>query len=806
MLAHIRQGAPPSAIKSMLSTLQKAVHHVKTAYGVSERHYGGATCDVPLQGMGQGNGDGPAGWAAVSAPLIQLMVREGFGFSVSTALSNTPIKFACYSFVDDTDLPQTAPDVNTSGLDTLPTIQAGVDMWEGGLRATGGALVPSKSHWYLIDFKWQNNKWQYLTKEEASAELSIRDADGVRHNLRRCDPSELNETLGIHIAMDGNWKDEIEYLHAKATKFQALIRAGFLTRNKAWYSINATIMKTLEYPMIATSISHADWEFIMKPILKAGLPASGFARTIPRKIVYGPEQYLALGIKHPYILQGLYHLCVCLEQSRLPTITSDLLTCTIENLKLESGLPGSPFDHPFETFSPCITISWIRNLWAFLDAYPVTLRDNTASLFLQREHDIFLMQTFVHHGYRKQDLVFLNQCRMFLSATTLTDISTADGQFIIADAWEGKRYHHASPFNWPRQPPTLSRSHWTLWKQALSKFVLQTEHNRRLRSPLGDWTRLSTWTWFFSPSESRLYHRDSSDKWTSFRKMPSPARRLQSLRFEPTNSLDVTPPRDLLTATTSPRGRFTRLLSTGPMPLISEPIHHQPPSSLSAAICARDPDDRWAIDEWSCNDGGSALARAISEGIAIAVSDGSFMDSHTIGTSAFLLEPDEPTPTNRFIGVNFIPGSPKEQSAYRSKLGGASGIIAAVESIVAKYQLQSGSITIGLDGEQAMWNASDQDDFLDPKQACFDMLSDIHAKTQKSVITYHWRWVEGHQIDKGGMDFAHLDRWGQLNHKADRLAKAYALACTSRHIGLMSPKHSPTKDGGAISMGTNWLT
>jgi hypothetical protein len=42
--------------------------------------------------------------------------------------------------------------------------------------------------------------------------------------------------------MDGNWKNEIEYLQSKATKFQALIHAGFLSRNEAWYSINATIM------------------------------------------------------------------------------------------------------------------------------------------------------------------------------------------------------------------------------------------------------------------------------------------------------------------------------------------------------------------------------------------------------------------------------------------------------------------------------------------------------------------------------------------------------------------------------------
>jgi hypothetical protein len=214
----------------MFTTLQKAVHHVKTAYGVSDQHYGGESRAVPLQGMGQGNGDGPAGgWAAVSAILIELMVQEDFGVSIQNSISSHQTRFACYSFVDDTDLPQTTIDVNTSGLDTLPTIQKGVDMWEGGLRATGGALVPEKSHRYLIDFVWSNDQWHYITKTQVPADLTIRDAEGTRHVLHRCNPHESNETLGIHIAMDGNWTDEIEYLHSKATKFQALIRAGFLT-------------------------------------------------------------------------------------------------------------------------------------------------------------------------------------------------------------------------------------------------------------------------------------------------------------------------------------------------------------------------------------------------------------------------------------------------------------------------------------------------------------------------------------------------------------------------------------------------
>jgi hypothetical protein len=142
----------------------------------------------------------------------------------------------------------------------------------------------------------------------------------------------------------------------------------------------------------------------------------------------------------------------------------------------------------------------------------------------------------------------------------------------------------------------------------------------------------------------------------------------------------------------------------------------------------------------------------------------------------FSIEDETKDPQTQFTGVNFIPGLPTDQSAYRSELGGASGIIAVIESIVEVFGLQSGTITIGLDGEQAMWNAPNTDNFFNLKQPSFNMLSDIHANTRNSVITYHWKWVKGHQLNQG-ISYSQMDQWGQLNHEADQLDKAYALAC-----------------------------
>jgi hypothetical protein len=55
----------------MFQCLQKAEHKIRTAYGDSSTTYS-STCQVLLQGSGQGNGCGPATYVAISAIIKAL--------------------------------------------------------------------------------------------------------------------------------------------------------------------------------------------------------------------------------------------------------------------------------------------------------------------------------------------------------------------------------------------------------------------------------------------------------------------------------------------------------------------------------------------------------------------------------------------------------------------------------------------------------------------------------------------------------------------------------------------------------------
>jgi hypothetical protein len=85
-----------------------------------------------------------------------MMKAMGFGLHLVCALSLTAIHLVCCIFVDDADVIHTR-DVNTMGKQLCPEMQDTVDHWEGGLCATGGAIEPWKSYWYLIDWEWRSD-------------------------------------------------------------------------------------------------------------------------------------------------------------------------------------------------------------------------------------------------------------------------------------------------------------------------------------------------------------------------------------------------------------------------------------------------------------------------------------------------------------------------------------------------------------------------------------------------------------------------------------------------------------------------
>ena len=90
---------------------------------------------------------------------------------------------------------------------------------------------------------------------------------GQRKVLTRHEPSVGKETLGVVQAMDGNNRDEILHIRKKDETFAESMRTGYLSKTDAWFTLTATIMTTMKYPMAVTTLTEPEWEDVIVPIL-----------------------------------------------------------------------------------------------------------------------------------------------------------------------------------------------------------------------------------------------------------------------------------------------------------------------------------------------------------------------------------------------------------------------------------------------------------------------------------------------------------------------------------------------------------
>lgn len=331
-MAMQRNGVPKSAVECLFTTLQNATHKVRTRYGDSATYYGSTNWSTYMHGIGQGNGAGPAIWAVLSTPILTMLRKQGFGCEFMSPISCKTFSFVGYSFVDDTDLIQSNPSVS-SYIDFLHSLQMSLDTWEGGLKATCGAIVPEKTFWHLIDFTLPPGSWKYKLIKDCLGSLFVNDIYGHRKEIRRFEVSHAETTLGVDLAPDGNTRQQAKKMKTAAVKWADGMRTGRISPSKSWLAI--TSAKTpYTYPLSATNLSKQQCEDIMPPILMNGLPALGICHFFSRKLVFAPIKYMGLGIQHLYTIQEIARLKDMINHTYKSTTTGDLYQTSLELLFL----------------------------------------------------------------------------------------------------------------------------------------------------------------------------------------------------------------------------------------------------------------------------------------------------------------------------------------------------------------------------------------------------------------------------------------------------------------------------------------
>jgi hypothetical protein len=279
-------------------------HHIRTNFGDSAFTMSSEGTLIPFQGVLQGNGASPATWVIVSTVLLDMLRAKGNGGHFTTAISNRRSHSVGYAFVDDTDLIQyNSRDKAMTVDETMQHMQETIDRWEGGLKATGGAIVPDKSFVYPIVFEFdEQGRWSYQSTADVDFEFSVCDHNDNQHPLRQLEAHDGQCTLGVHLSPDGNNRDAFNYLMHKSEEWKELITTGHLQRTEAWHALESTILKTLQYPLPALTLTETECNKIIRPVLDAGLNKSSICKTFPKAVIHGPKEEGGLDITHLYTI------------------------------------------------------------------------------------------------------------------------------------------------------------------------------------------------------------------------------------------------------------------------------------------------------------------------------------------------------------------------------------------------------------------------------------------------------------------------------------------------------------------------
>jgi len=322
---------------------------------------------------------------------------------------------------------------------------------------SSGALVPEKSCWYSINFKWKSGKWNYMPKKMETKPLMMTDHQGQQQPLLQLHTSKTRWMLGVYLAPDGNNWLQQKVLLKKTWTWAANTWAAHLDRTAAWLNITMTLIWQVCYVLPATTLSANQCEWIMTPCLTAGMVAAGYNWSFPWAIIHAPNKYYGLNLMDMHTEQGIQHILVILQYGHsLDDLTRQLIRESLETMIVELGGLGNPFTNDYNKMHQLTMNTWMKMVWKFQHQHNIWIEMDLPKLETSRVNDRFLIPSFIQSGLTGSALSRINRCWIYLHVMTLVDICDSTGVYILPAMWAGQpNQPFTTGYNWPNQgwPP-----------------------------------------------------------------------------------------------------------------------------------------------------------------------------------------------------------------------------------------------------------------------------------------------------------------------------------------------------------------
>ena len=238
------------------------------------------------------------------------------------------------------------------------------------------------------------------------------------------------------------------------------------------------------------------------------------------------------------------HITQFIKYYRSNNSIGQLLRITLRWIRHVAGLSICPLQNPTKTYHH-IPDPWFNTTIRFLCECRANIETNDYTHSHSRKDDSHLMDDFFLFNPTRLETIHLNQCRLFLRATTLSDIATTDGHTILRSCWDGNSCLN-SDLLWPIQQKPSGKA-WRTWRSYITKCYLSDDdssHVKRtdltLQTPLGPWLpthhQLTQREFYINPTTYTIYRRHHNTLLT-YRPVRTTRTLLELLHTGQTNTL-----------------------------------------------------------------------------------------------------------------------------------------------------------------------------------------------------------------------------------------------------------------------------
>ena len=788
-------GMPREAQRFFFRILRQMEYTVTTAHGQSKITYkANEDPDELGQGVIQGGGASGPNYASQQHPVLKA-VEKNCTPAVFRHASKAKKRFKRWvtGFADDMSLLLNAFGIiSTQNESRLPilrrlrdTLQTNVARYEEYFAHAGGALNLRKCFYYLFNFEWTGSKWQYqlncnMQIDPIQITPTTLDNSGVPHTMEWLEANDARRTLGSFVAPDGSSSKQLEILHGHLKEWKkALQNINSANLQAKWISFKNVFSAKIMYPMIGHNFSEDDLHPIQQQVDKELLHILGLNEHFPRAVLRAPLKYGGMGCATFHAQHVIDKVILFLHHIRERKQIAEALLALMSTTQLECGMDTPFFTLPATTWYPMVTPTWPAHIWSECQPRGIEIQFEQDLLWLpkaQREHDICIMKAAAQH-YEGKQLEMINQCRVALQVTFLSDIVSVDGRRVLLAYHSGKGHEEVgrrTRLNWP-PIGQLPRRHWALWREFLDGWI---GTSLRLETPLGDWyseTEVLTSISFF------LYQRRlifiTSDTQQEFLPFDHRSRTRFSNQSHP---LDVNDRGIVLHAQAVDvcfRNNSIYIISQREMSFVPTPhspaiesfsdLYHSLPPLIHRVIGYTDLPPQQDIDK---------IAQAIQLGTAVGVSDGSVRPNNYMSSHAWIIQAG----TGESIqGKGPVDGTATAQTSHRAELQGQAAIFLMLGLITHYYNIVKGRISTFCDNQSVVTKIKEGWKMLRLKHtkgpdSDLQMLLQAAIQRMTPAVTYTTEWIKGHQ-DKDA-DVSSLPRAVALNVQMDHSAKlAYDL-------------------------------